>query len=477
MLLLSVRLPLKDEFNVEKCFKLYKEWIIKSKHYKIKEINYDYCSTEDFKVESDTAVFEIKRYKDENTDQFACRIQQNDKGAVWSTDCVYVNEGNQKFIIIQLNCNSINYESRLPKPHKPYIVKKFMESGFCKNDVDLTISDKTFLINQDSIEMCASVMNDDYGNIMPVVYVSQERKECWTINPDELAKKLSGLAHVFVEGNIEVSWILKEKTGNRNAHSGYIGIYFPQNEYVQRYALDFYNGDAIDMQNDIISNVWKALSNKIEASTYGWNQIIALQAKQKMVHWKNISANDKDELKSFVESFDSENQRLLKEKEALLKENYNLRARIDILNEQLIEGKASEYFYKKGEEKELYFSERNDLLYSVLSQSKNKFDQGSRGYLLIEDMLKANPLVGECEKAVETVKKVFKKSGGLSSADKSELENCGFKIEDDGAHYKIYFYNDSRYMFTVSRTPSDHRQGKNLASDIIKIIDVGKKLS
>ena len=75
-----------------------------------------------------------------------------------------------------------------------------------------------------------------------------------------------------------------------------------------------------------------------------------------------------------------------------------------------------------------------------------------------------------------TVKRVFKKSGALTSADKADLENCGFKIEDDGAHYKILFHDDPGCMFTVSRTPSDHRQGKNLTSDIIKIIDVGKKL-
>ena len=476
MLLLNVILPLKDEFDIEKCFLLYKEWITKSRYYKIREINYDCLSTEDFKVESEKAVFEIRRYKDENTDQFACRIEQNDKGSVWSTDCVYVNERHQKFIIIQLNCNSRNYESKLPKPHKPYIVKKFMESGFCKKDVEISISDQTFLINEDNIEMCSRVMNNEYGNIMPVVYVSLERDECWAINPDEFAEYLSGLSHVCVEGNIEVSWKLKERTAGRNAHSGYIGIYFPHNEYVQRYSIDFYNGDAKAMQNDIIDNVWKALSINIEASTYGWNQIIALQAKQKMIHWKNISENDKAELKQFVESFDSENQRLLDEKNALLKENYNLKARLDILSEQLREGKSGDFFYKKGEEKELYFSERNDLLYNILSQSKNKFDRESRGYLLIEDMLQANPFVGKCKTIVETVRKVLKKSGALTSADKAELEKCGFKIEDEGAHYKILFYNDPRYMFTVSRTPSDHRQGKNLASDILKKIDISKKI-
>lgn len=476
MLLLSVRLPLKDDFNVEKCFLLYKEWIIKSRYYKISEINYDCLSTEDFRVKSEAAVFEIRRYKDKNTDQFACRIEQNDKGSVWSTDCVYVNEGNHKFIVIQLNCNSCNYESRLPKPHKPYIVKKFMESGFCKEDIGIPISDKTVLINEDNLEMCASVMNDTYGNILPVVYVSLERDECWAINPDELAKDLSGLAHVFVEGNIEVSWMLKEKTENKNAHSGYIGIYFPQNGYVQRYSVDFYNGDANAMLMDVTDNVWKALANNIESSAYGWNQVNILLAKQRMGLWKDISKADKQALNSYIETFDRENQQLKEEKAELSKENYNLRTRIEILNEQLKEGRSSEYFYKKGAEKELYFSERNDLLYSILSQSKDKFDQGSRGYLLIEDMLQSNPLVGECEKAVETVKRVFKKSGALTSADKADLENCGFKIEDDGAHYKILFHDDPRCMFTVSRTPSDHRQGKNLTSDIIKIIDVGKKL-
>lgn len=49
------------------------------------------------------------------------------------------------------------------------------------------------------------------------------------------------------------------------------------------------------------------------------------------------------------------------------------------------------------------------------------------------------------------------------------------KTIEDGTHYKITFH-DPRYMFTVSKTPGDHREGKNLISDICKAIDISWKI-
>ena len=103
-----------------------------------------------------------------------------------------------------------------------------------------------------------------------------------------------------------------------------------------------------------------------------------------------------------------------------------------------------------GEESNLYASERNDLLYSILSQVQSKFDINSRGYHIIKSLLDANPRVGECTKIMSEVRNVFSGDGKLT--------------------------HDQRYMFTVSKTPGDHREGKNIISDIDKIIDIERKI-
>ncbi len=48
-------------------------------------------------------------------------------------------------------------------------------------------------------------------------------------------------------------------------------------------------------------------------------------------------------------------------------------------------------------------------------------------------------------------------------------------MEEEGPHYKVIFH-DERYMFTVSKTPSDYREGKNMISEIAKIIEVERKI-
>ena len=47
------------------------------------------------------------------------------------------------------------------------------------------------------------------------------------------------------------------------------------------------------------------------------------------------------------------------------------------------------------------------------------------------------------------------------------LADIGFTITEDGKHYKLTYYGDSRYWTALSKTPSDTREGKNAASIII----------
>ena len=63
----------------------------------------------------------------------------------------------------------------------------------------------------------------------------------------------------------------------------------------------------------------------------------------------------------------------------------------------------------------------------------------------------------------------------MTKTTKGQLKELGFTIEEDGPHYKIIF-KDPRYMFTVAKTPSDHRGAKNLASKICTALDVEKKI-
>ena len=61
----------------------------------------------------------------------------------------------------------------------------------------------------------------------------------------------------------------------------------------------------------------------------------------------------------------------------------------------------------------------------------------------------------------------------MSPQNIAELKKIGFEVVSESPHYKLV-YKNSKYWFTVSKTPSDKRGGKNLASDITRRLSVYK---
>lgn len=473
MLVFSTRLPLKNEITQADCIRLFIEWVTKSPNYSIQNILYDVSSNEDFDCIDENITFSIRHFKNNHVELSACRLENRENIAVWVNDCIFLCENGKKSLLVQLNCNRIDYSTQLPPIHKPYIIRQFVERGYCNDDNDLPVVDTPLESDAIYYEKCVDIINGEYDYTMPVVYISCDYRGHTVISPVYLAKKLSGIAHVFVEKTYETAMKLRDSTKGNNAYNGYIGIYFPGTKLCQKHSLTYYN-DYKEMSREIIDSVWKALINRLDSSTYNWNQIIALQARQKMSEWQDISAQDKKQLSDYMNTFDQENESLREQISELNQQVYSLRSQLDMLRVKINGDSEDSCFYKIGSELNLYAGEKNDLLYSVLSQVQNRYSQNSRGYAIIQTLLEANPRSGECEKIINGVREIFGNGGKLTKSGKSQLQDLGFTIEEDGPHYKLIFH-DSRYMFTVAKTPGDHREGKNLISQICNAIDVEKK--
>lgn len=253
-------------------------------------------------------------------------------------------------------------------------------------------------------------------------------------------------------------------------------MYFPGRNECEKFNIEDYGGNYQQMSRAILNSVRTALINRFDSSVYNWPQIIALQARQKMSKWKDISESDRKNLEEYMGSFDEENKNLNEKVRRLDEENRSLRIQLDVLKESISEYKSgTNFFYRMGSEPNLYNGEYNDLVTSILNQVRDRFDKDSRAYLLINAMLKENEEIGECRKILDGIREVFSGDGRLTNASKSKLRSLGFTISESGKHYKIYFH-DPRYMFTVSKTPGDYREGKNLIADISRMIDIYKKI-
>jgi hypothetical protein len=124
----------------------------------------------------------------------------------------------------------------------------------------------------------------------------------------------------------------------------------------------------------------------------------------------------------------------------------------------------------RGKEREFYPGELSDAVIYALAHGRNSLLPGGRRAHLIDDILKANKST-EMENELESeIKEAFSESGDLGATQRRTLEDLGFTIEGAGKHWKAVYQDDERYTFVISKTSSDHRAGKNLASTIVKTL-------
>ena len=70
--------------------------------------------------------------------------------------------------------------------------------------------------------------------------------------------------------------------------------------------------------------------------------------------------------------------------------------------------------------------------------------------------------IGDRKKKAE-IQRILKNYTIMDAKTRKALQDFGFRIEEDGKHYRLTFFGDDRYNTTVAKTPSDARAGKNIA--------------
>ena len=477
MLVFSTRFPLKNDVPMEECVRIFTDWIIQSPHYGINSIDYDAKSNTNFELIQEPVKIFIKKISLPHGGLIACRLEYSNAPAVYRFDCIILNESGEKSVLIQLNRNCTDFNVKLPHVKKPYIVRSFIEKGLCKDDAGIPISD-TPLTAEEYFDICAAAINGTHHNALPVVYVSRDYWNTTAVNTTHLAQQLGGVAHVFVESKRDTSFMLRDATDGKNVYTGYVGIYFPKSTYCRKFAIGDYRTPK-EMSRAITNTVWGALINRLDSSFYNWNQIAAMESKQKLIEWESKHQSEDIQINQFIADCDEEIRDLHQQIDRLNTQLLSAQSKGDFYQSRISDLEQAldcrDTFYKPGSVHCLYPSERNDLLYSILSQVKGRFPDDSHARRLIDSMLEANPRKGDWRKIKEGIHAVLSDGGKLNGSKKSKLSELGFTITEEGKHYKMTFRNPE-YMFTTSKTPSDYCSGDNLASEICKKLDIEWKI-
>lgn len=468
MLLFSTKFPVKDELTKQKFVEMVIQWNQESPHDKMEGISWDENSY-NIKFQDGKRTLAIEELRDKNV--IATRFRKEDEnGVVWTTDFILNLE--DKIIAICLDRETTeDTTSFIPRFSPPHFVKRILKNKYSGYDGNLLISEQPHVINLDNYKIVEDIILRKVKYTLPIVYVTKSWAGNYPLNVKTLALKLQGVAHVLKEVDPNVSKVLMKNCNGENVHHGGIGIYYPSisatNKKINGQGY-WEKGEEI-LVRKIVNIIFRYANQQRRESMYTWegiqNEILRLK-NESLLNKRRAVEDENQEIVNVFDELIKEQEETIKELNnkvaALTQENQGLRFKMDAMDELPI--------LFMGEEEDLYDGEIKEMILDILSESLNKQKNNSRRAHILKDIIDNNNYEGVVEKRKNEIKNILKGYSNMPSSMKQSLQKFGFCISADGKHYKLSYYNDSRYTFIMAKSGSDGRGGSNLASEIIKDI-------
>jgi hypothetical protein len=408
------------------------------------------------KYQSDSESLEFVRVSTEKGVHCGVRHIKKDDDGEWRTDVVgYKTEANFTVAIVSSRA-AFNIASYWNLPQKPYIVKLLLEEIGSISDGEIEVEAKPKEVTIENYHKLVSVINGETKHFLPVVYISRYFfGDSYLVDPQRLAVKLSGLAHVFYETDTIVSTKLKEITNGRNPYNGKIGIFWPNGECNYYYYRE-YQSDHI---KNILDFVKKTLNTRKTLNECRWSFVQGLKYQSILENYKK----GEDEQQKFINYVLEEYQILKDQIEALEAENRYLNQLKETFYSNDFSGKTPLCY--KGSEPELFPNEQLEIIYEIIEDRLRNGNCSPRVKNILHAILDANEKTNNREKFLGEVRRLLASSNGLTKKSIKELISLGFEITEEGKHYKMRIRGDDRYSHSISKTPSDHRAALNNFSE------------
>lgn len=475
MLLFSTLLEINDTMTKDAFIKLVLEWNQGSPHAENVIPNIEWNGERNIRYGNDKLWLAIEEYR--NEDIIAVRYEKTEEdGVVWDTD--YVMNFKKMRLSVQLDRSYLEEALVIdPKFSTPHFITLLINHGYLKDDGALPVNRNPIFVRDDNVCLLTDVINKVSRYRLPVVYVSKTQAGEDPVDIWKMAGRLKGVAHVLVEENTKLNNIIRVKCDDENEYNGAIGIYFPNDAYGNKKVLyrKYEGGDDAQLER-AVRHVIQYSNSQMINRLYTWqgvnNALLRdrLNAKGAELFAAEIEKKRAvDEADELIESVDEDIRKLKSQVEALTRANESLMYENQGLRSKLSNIDKVPIIYL-GEEEDFFSDEIKAILIEIIEQALPQCVSKSRRKDVLEDIVKANDCRHRAEENSERIKNLLKGYRNLSGVARRELMDMGFEIEDDGKHIKLVYYGDGRYMVTMPKTPSDNRSGKNVASEIIKIM-------
>jgi len=453
----STVFPVSKGRVVEDLAQTTKTWIAGSPHRKINEEELADIAQDGFRFEGDD--FEIQTARHENGELlYGTRLIEKSTSAIRTTDIVGCKTDSLFDVSISHNYETIKIGEAVQGMSKPRIVNDIItDLGGAFDGRTLRVQKSPYMISEDDLEFVAEVVNNSSDNKLPVVYLSKERDKYLLADPNRLAFKLGGMAHVLVEPSKDFSHNLRRATNGRNCYNGAAAIYWPN-------GMSFFilPRDSNKPAYVLYDKVQEHSLFSITPKELTFDGILSRQSSDKLAELKSSKKVTVDEALGIAEDEIDRRDREINE----------LKSKISSLEQKVIQQSrqsttAGGQLLEVPEMTELYRGELQDIIIDALKSYSSGTVPDSRRYDMVMALIEKNQETGEKSEIVDAVNRVFKSaSRKFTDAMAKDLRKLGFEVEHGSKHHHVYVPGNDGRRCTIPKTASDHRSMKNACSEL-----------
>lgn len=423
---------------------------------------------------------------------------KKNSGRQWITEIGIKKEHDYYELSILLEVSDVSTQVRsTPITTRPGLVRFLTKNAELSSDT-IGLNPKTIKNSTIDFKLLGVEIEKPERNY-PIVLVSNKSTDNKPyIDPTKLQEQLVGLAQVVSSHEEIDSWKLEaELTRKFSAWDGAINIIFPPHnkigirnklllsEHLERMLqngtninseilsivthtsngfkkkLHFSPSDVrAKRQKDLRIKLKDEFNNTVENSEY---QKLAEEAFLQLEEQEKLFDQEKESLKKTTDDHEITILELNEELDEAKKENTLLNMRLNGLGNSKTIGTP---LLTRGDEKDKYEDEINEIIIDALQKQLENTKEFSRRYDILSDVILNNTSTGKREEILQEIDSLFLSYSGITQKITSELKRMGLEVSDDGNHNKLKFINDQRYKMTFSKSPSDRRAGANIIKQI-----------
>lgn len=441
-----------------------KRWILGSPHFLFSAADFSTMpAIGDWETRKGDQRIEAVLTSSTDEESTAIRTTTTADNLEWVTTIVFSRRDADGWVGIRTSVESNHPTVRLPLARKPIIVRTLLDRFSGALDGELPIKQEPHILSENDVSLAARLIDGQAGYRLPVVYVSCGFAGNYIVDAGSLAHDLGGMAHVIVEPSRLFSRRLQAEVKSENVYGGTVGVYWPSGAGRRSFFLGKGIETGPDLKRAIVDDIRTALLNRRPLLRCTWS---AVQETASAAIYASLKASGSGELQKYVEAFDAEMKARAEQLDDAEQEINRLQREVRRYESQLSSNAG--ITLNTGSEQDFHAGELAEIVMAAVSESADRVQPDSRKEHVLRAIIESNVFGTSTTAQREELKRLLRDYKSMDRVTRTGLEAMGFSISEEGKHYKLLYYDDDRYTFTLAKSGSDHRGGLNAASDIGK---------